>query len=58
MDLEDPLGKAPSVVSVTNLKRWSQTAPAHHPDHCFTNNNHPLSPFPYNPTLNDRIILW
>ncbi|XP_075211843.1 protein GDAP2 homolog isoform X2 [Lycorma delicatula] len=58
MNMEDPLGIAPSVVSVSDLKRLSQSAPAHHPAQCNMNNNHPLSPFPFNPSLNDKIVLW
>lgn len=55
--MEDPLGIVPSVVSINDLKPWSHSAPIHNPVH--TNNaNHPLSPFSFNPTLNEKIILW
>ncbi|XP_039290459.1 protein GDAP2 homolog isoform X2 [Nilaparvata lugens] len=59
--MEDPLGIVPSVVSVNDLKPWGHSAPLHNSagvHNANANANHPLSPFSYNPTLNEKIILW
>lgn len=58
-----PLGLPPRVVEVKSLTRWSQTPPAHGgllADYSLSGElpAHKHCPFPYNPTLNHKIVLW
>lgn len=59
----DPLGLVPRVVEIKSLTRWSQTPPAHGgllADYSLSGElpAHKHCPFPYNPTLNHKIVLW
>nr|CAD7440373.1 unnamed protein product [Timema bartmani] len=51
----DPLGKAAEIVEVDSLKRWSHSPAVHHLTG--EEKNQSDSPFPYNPQLNDKIVL-
>nr|CAD7596630.1 unnamed protein product [Timema genevievae] len=52
----DPLGKAAEIVEVDSLKRWSHSPAVHHLTG--EEKNQSDSSFPYNPQLNDKIVLW
>nr|CAD7424126.1 unnamed protein product [Timema monikensis] len=52
----DPLGKAAEIVEVDSLKRWSHSPAVHHLTG--EEKNQSDSPFPYNPQINDKIVLW
>lgn len=57
----DPLGTAAEVVELESLKRWSQTPPVHHlTDYSAIGEEqkHITSPFPFDPSINDKIALW
>ncbi|XP_026280834.1 protein GDAP2 homolog isoform X2 [Frankliniella occidentalis] len=54
-------GLGPRVVEVKSLTRWSQTPPAHGgllADYSGELPAHKHCPFPYNPTLNHKVVLW
>lgn len=58
---QEPLGVATDIILPHDLQRWSEIAPAHYmTDYSVTGEcpNHNTSPFPYDPEINHKIILW
>ncbi|KAH0813264.1 hypothetical protein GEV33_009527 [Tenebrio molitor] len=57
---QEPLGVASDVVHPNDLPRWSEIAPAHYlTDYSASGApKHNNSPFPYDPEINHKIILW
>lgn len=58
---QEPLGVAHDIVSVGNLRRWSDVSPSHH----FTDYSnigeapkHTQPPFAYDAEINHKIVLW
>lgn len=57
----EPLGIPTNMVVPSSLKRWSDTVPLHHlVDYEATGESpkHAISPFPFDPELNHKIIIW
>lgn len=57
----EPLGLPSEIVVPNALKRWSDTHPLHHLVDYGAGGEppkHPTSPFPFDPELNHKIILW
>lgn len=57
---QEPLGVAPDIVLPQDLVRWSDVDPAHYlTDYsAIGETKHNTSPFPYDPEINHKIILW
>ncbi|XP_049821406.1 protein GDAP2 homolog isoform X2 [Aethina tumida] len=57
---QEPLGVAPDIVLPQNLERWSETNSIHNlTDYSAIGQaKHETSPFPYDPEINHKIILW
>lgn len=58
---QQPLGVAPDVVYPGDLKRWSEVTPSHHLTDYSTAGEvpkHHVSPFPCDPEINHKVILW
>lgn len=58
---QEPLGVAPNIIPINDLKRWNDTAPTHYlTDYSSIGEppKHNQSPFNYNPDINKKIILW
>lgn len=57
---QEPLGVVPEVAIPSNLKRWSESIPPHLTDYSVFGEapRHETSPFPFDPELNNKIILW
>lgn len=57
---QEPLGLAPDVILPNNLERWSDLNPSHYmTDYsAIGETRHAVSPFPYDPDINHKIILW
>ncbi|KAL3279993.1 hypothetical protein HHI36_017499 [Cryptolaemus montrouzieri] len=58
---QEPLGVASDLVLPNHLPRWSDTAAFHlHTDYSSTGETpaHSRPPFPYDPEINHKIILW
>lgn len=58
---QEPLGVAPDVILPINLRRWSDTKPSHYlTDYSVIGETprHIDSPFPYDPEVNSKVIVW
>lgn len=58
---QEPLGVAPDIVTPSNLRRWSDTTPCQYlTDYSVIGETpkHNVSPFTYDPEINNKIILW
>lgn len=58
---QEPLGVAPNIVVPIDLTRWSDTTPAQYLTDYSSIGEVPkysVSPFPFDPELNHKIILW
>lgn len=57
---QEPLGVAPGIVQPQDLIRWADISPPHYlTDYSsLGESNHATSPFPFDPELNHKIILW
>jgi hypothetical protein len=51
-------GLTPEIVEVTSLKRWSDIPPLPLGPPINPSDNLQPSPFPFEPRLNDKIVLW
>lgn len=60
MNNQEPLGVAPDILLPNTLQRWSDLNSAHYlTDYsAIGETRHNVSPFPYNPDLNYKMILW
>ncbi|KAL1122313.1 hypothetical protein AAG570_003718 [Ranatra chinensis] len=56
--MEEPLGVMAPIVDPMSLKSWGEILPAYHPTLYNVNPGHEVSPFPYNSSLNKKIIFW
>ncbi|BES88076.1 Ganglioside induced differentiation associated protein [Nesidiocoris tenuis] len=55
---EDPLRMSPPILDVSSLLSWGDTQPVYAPTTYNINAPQESSPFPVNPTLNKKIVLW
>lgn len=58
---QEPLGVAQDIVLPANLRRWGDTTPSHYlTDYSAIGESprHSESPFPYNPEVNSKVVLW
>lgn len=58
---QEPLGVAPTIVVPASLQKWSDTSPTPYlTDYSVVGEapRHAVSPFPCNPEINRKIILW
>ncbi|KAI5711394.1 hypothetical protein M8J75_000066 [Diaphorina citri] len=58
--MEELNGILPKLIKVNELKKWGQTQPIVQQSHYYKSveTGYKSSPFPFNPTLNNRVILW
>lgn len=58
--MDELLGVNDNIVNVGDLQKWSQLPPLYQQTIYNEENEDDLteSPFPYNPTLNDKVVLW
>lgn len=57
----EPLGVAAEVIVPSNIRRWSDTPPSQYlTDYSVIGETprHIDSPFPYDPEINSKLILW
>ncbi|CAH0558831.1 unnamed protein product [Brassicogethes aeneus] len=57
---QEPLGVAPDIVLPQNLERWSEKSSMHNlTDYSAIGaSKHDTSPFPFDPEINQKIVLW
>lgn len=58
---QEPLGVPSDIVVSADLQRWSEATPAHYlTDYSAIGEppKHSKSPFPYDPELNHKIVVW
>lgn len=58
--MDELLGVNDNIVNVGDLRKWNQLPPLYQQTLYNEENEDDLaeSPFPYNPTLNDKVVLW
>lgn len=56
--MDELLGVDEKLVDIDDLTRWSQTKPHQHTFLYDQVNSDDHSPFPFDPTLNDKLVLW